>query len=268
MSPARAWLAVLTAAALLAGACAARVPPRPSGASVPDPAAGEAFLQATQACRGLRTVTAELGLSGRVGETRVRGRLIAGLEAPQAVRLEAVAPFGPPVFILAARGPTGTLLLPRDHRVLDPADVAAVLERLTGLALGAADLRLLLTGCLADTPAPTGGRRWDGGWRAVEVGDERTAYLRARDGAWELAAADVGPWTIDYAQVLNGFPRDVRVRAPGVDVSAAVSQLQVNVPIPAEAFEVAVPEGTRPMTLDELKSVAPLAARDGGEPQR
>ena len=41
-----------------------------------------------------------------------------------------------------------TLVLPREHRVLKDTGVAEVLERLTGLALGADDLRLILSGCL------------------------------------------------------------------------------------------------------------------------
>ncbi|MGE0040120.1 MAG: hypothetical protein AB7H88_02105 [Vicinamibacterales bacterium] len=261
MTPARLRPAIAVALALSVG-CAARLPPRPSGTSTPDPSALAAFAAATGHCAGLRTLTAELRLAGRAGDQRVRGRLIAGLEAPRSVRLEAVAPFGPPVFILAARDGRGVLLLPRDQRVLDPADVGEVLERLTGLALGAADLRLLLTGCVADDPAPADGRAWPGGWRSVVVGGDRTVYLRQEAGAWRVAAADVGDWHVDYDDLLNGYPRQVRLRAPGVDLGAAVSQLQVNVPIVPEAFEVAVPDGTRPMTLDELKSVAPL--RDGG----
>jgi hypothetical protein len=238
------------------------MPPRPSGGATPDPSALTAFADATAACATLRTLTAELGLTGRAGEARVRGRLIAGLEAPRSARLEAVAPFGPPVFILAARDGRGALLLPRDQRVLDPADVSDVLERLTGLALDAADLRLLLTGCIADDPAPTDGRAWPGGWRSVVVGRDRTVYLRKQAGAWRVSGADVGDWHVDYSEMLNGYPRQVRLRAPGVDLTAAVSQLQINVPIAPEAFDIVIPDGTRPMTLDELKSVAPL--RDGG----
>jgi hypothetical protein len=43
-----------------------------------------------------------------------------------------------------------------------------------------------------------------------------------------------------------------------VDLIARVQQLEVNTPIEAAAFELAVPPGTDPMTIDELRSVAPL----------
>ena len=40
-------------------------------------------------CAGLRTLTAEIGLSGRAAGQRIRVRLIAGLAAPDGIRLEA-----------------------------------------------------------------------------------------------------------------------------------------------------------------------------------
>lgn len=39
---------------------------------------------------------------------------------------------------------------------------------------------------------------------------------------------------------------------------ARVQQLEVNTAIDAAAFEVAIPPDTEPMTLEELRSVAPL----------
>ena len=43
-----------------------------------------------------------------------------------------------------------------------------------------------------------------------------------------------------------------------VDFTAAVQQLEMNTTIDAAAFDVAVPADATPMTLDELRSVAPL----------
>ena len=48
----------------------------------------------------------------------MRGRAIAGFDLPGSLRLEGVAPFGPPAFILAGRDEAATLLLPRENRVL------------------------------------------------------------------------------------------------------------------------------------------------------
>jgi hypothetical protein len=255
-------------AALMISACAARTPPRPAGTATPDPTAADAFITATAACKGFRSIEGELSLSGRAGGERVRGRILTGLEAGGAVRLEAVAPFGAPFFILAGRAERATLVLPREHRVLKDTAVRDVLERITGLALGAEDLRLIVSGCLVETPSPSDGRQWGGGWRAVTIGPERVAYLRVQNGQPVLIAADYGPWHVDYSAHAGGFPRIVRVRRAGaaaradeIDITARVEQLQVNTQINPLAWSVEIPSDAEPMTLDELRSIAPLAER-------
>ena len=252
---------------ILASACASRAPIRPGGTATPDPGAADAFAAATAACKGFRSIEGELALSGRAGDQRVRGRVIAGLEAGGAARLEAPAPFGAPFFILAGRDEAATLLLPREKRVLIGTTVSAVLERITGLSLGAEDLRLIVSGCLVQQPAPAEGRQWPGGWQAVTLAPERVAYLRMVQGRPVVVAADYGSWHVDYAQHANGFPRAVRVRRaprdgePAVDITARVEQLEVNTPINPRAWSVDVPSDADPMTLDELRSIAPLADR-------
>jgi hypothetical protein len=244
------------------------MPPRPSGTPGPDPTAADAFVAATASCRGFRSIEGELALSGRAGAERVRGRVLTGLEAGGAVRLEAPAPFGAPFFILAGRSEVATLILPRERRVLANTPVSAVLERLTGLSLGADDLRLVLSGCLVEKPAPADGRQWPGGWQAVTIGPERVAYIRIVQGRPVLVAADYGPWHVDYSQHAAGFPRVVRVRSAAsadrsqaIDITARVEQLEVNTQINPLAWKVDVPSDADPMTLDELRSIAPLAER-------
>ena len=250
--------------ALALTGCAARTPPRPAGSPGPDPTAIDAFTQATTACRGFRSLTGELSLSGRAAGERIRGRVIAGLESGGSVRLEGVAPFGPPVFILAGQAEKATLLLPREQRVLQDTAVSAILERLTGLALGADDLRLMISGCLADNAAPAEGKQWPGGWQAVTLGPDRVAYLRVQQGRPVVVAADYGPWRVDYSEHLSGYPRVVRVRRSNdatTDVTARVGELEVNTTINPLAFTLAVPSDADPMTLDELRSVAPLVPK-------
>jgi hypothetical protein len=257
-------LAALAALVLLAG-CAARAPERPAGAGTPDPTAVDAFKAATKHCAGLKTLTAEIRLSGRAGGERLRGTLHAGFAAPAALRLEAVAPFGPPVFILAGRNNRATLLFPREDRVLPDVALADVLDRLTALALNADDLRLVLTGCLSETASPSEGRRWDGGWQALTLTPTITAYVRQRNGATVVAAADYGAWLVDYADHLNGWPRTVRIRnrpsgpsSVAVDATARLDQLEVNVPIEDRAFAVDVPAKAERITLNDLRAIAPL----------
>jgi outer membrane biogenesis lipoprotein LolB len=252
---------VLVCAVMLAS-CAARLPARPSGTPTPDPTAIDAFTQATRQCAGLKTITAELRLSGRAGEERLRGTLHTGLAAPGSVRVEAVAPFGQPFFILAGRENHASLLLPRDDQILKDAPVSDVLERLTGLRLSATDLRLILTGCLSEGTAPSNGRAFARDWRAVDLDSGVVAYIRSVDGAAVVVAADHGEWRVDYSMHRSGFPRQVRIRSASgdVDMTAALEQVEINVPIDPRAFDVEVPATATPITLEHLRSVVPLRA--------
>jgi hypothetical protein len=222
----------------------------------------QAFQEATKSCAGLRTLTAEIRLSGRAGGERLRGTLHAGMAAPGALRFEAVAPFGPPVFVLAGRNNRTTLFFPRDDRVLPDVPLSDVLERLTALSLDADAVRLILSGCLADADAKaSNGRSWDNGWSAVSLDSEITAYVQRRNGVPVVVAADYGPWLIDYGDHVGGWPRTVRIRSrePGrVDATARLDQVQINVDLDERAFTVDVPADAERITLDDLRAIAPL----------
>ena len=60
--------------------------------------------QATLADGEQALADAELGLAGRAGSQRLRGRVVAGFERPASMRLEGVAPFGPPAFTIWSDG--------------------------------------------------------------------------------------------------------------------------------------------------------------------
>jgi outer membrane lipoprotein-sorting protein len=248
--------------ALTVSSCAARTPARPAGTATPDPTAVASFRQATKQCTGLTTLTAELRLSGKAGSERLRGTLHVGLASPSSLRVEALAPFGQPFFILAGRGNRATLLLPRESQVLPDAAVPQVLERLTGLALSADDLRLILTGCLASSANPENGRAYTNRWQAVDLDSGVVAYLRPTSGVPAVVAADHGDWRVDYAMHRNGFPRRVRIRSTSgdVDMTAALEQVEINTTIDQRAFDVDTPADASTITLDHLKSVVPLRA--------
>jgi hypothetical protein len=56
----------------------------------------------------------------------------------------------------------------------------------------------------------------------------------------------------------------VRVRRAGdraIDISARLEQLDTNTPINPRAWAVEIPSDADPMTLDELRSIAPLAEK-------
>lgn len=249
----------LVAAAAFAAACAARPPARPTGAATDAPAAVQALAEVTRHCRPLRTATAEIRLSGRVGTARVRARLLAGFAEPDSLRLEALAPFGAPALVLASNGVTTTLFFPREAQVLRDAPVSAVLDALTGLALDAGDLRRLIFGCVAGEAGR--GYGYGRAWQAVESGDTR-AFLE--DGV--LVAADYRGWQVDYAAHVSDMPRTVRVRRAlptgDIDLVAVLSSVETNVALDAAAFTVAVPAEAAPITLDDLRAASPFAARE------
>lgn len=248
---------------LLLSGCAARRLTLPSGSGSPFPAFADAYKEAVAECRASRTIRATLSLSGRAGDTRLRGTVDGGFAAPADVRLEGRAPFGRPAFILVARGnDDATLVLPRDNRVLRGAPPAAIVESLAGVALEPAELRAVVAGCGFGAADPGSGRAYAEGWVAVDAG-QGSSYLRQTDGRWRLVAATRGPLTIEYADFSGGRPSTIRMRtAPAsgarTDLTVRVSDVDINVPLEAEVFRVEVPAGADPLTLDELRRAGPL----------
>ena len=185
----RARAAVL-AVTVLAAACATLPVRVPEGPSRPlaAPDAVTIFVQASAICRGVRTLTAEIGLSGRVGSRKLRGRVLAGFERSGSLRLEAPAPFGAPVFILAARANQSVLWFPRDKRVLRDAAVADVLEAMTGMRWQPDDLLAVLTGCLVSDPqtAATEAKRFESGWIAMSLSGGAEAFMRRERQQWRI----------------------------------------------------------------------------------
>jgi hypothetical protein len=238
----------------------------PSGPGAPATDIAEALTQATAACRGIRTLTAEVAASGKAGGQRFRAKLVVGVAAPASARIEAVAPFGAPIFILAANNDDTTLLLPRDERVLQHGRSADVLDAAAGVPLSAADLRLVLNGCAPEAVRPEG-RALGADWRVIQEGSGDALYLH-RGGAsqpWQLVAAIRPPGRIEYRDHQNGLPRTIRLTSvPGAraagdafDLTLALSQVETNVPLGPEVFRVDVPRGAQPITLDELRHARP-----------
>lgn len=250
------------ASGVVAAACAPARPTLPTDTGSPLSNVADVHAQVSKACRGVRTFTAALALSGHAGRTRVRGNVIAGFERPASMRLEGVAPFGAPAFILAARDGTATLFLPRDERVVTGSTPQDVLGALTGVSLAPADLHAILTACVEPDPSPRDGRVHGNGMASIDLQGGSVVYLARAGGAWQPRAATRQGWDVQYANWQGDFPRSVvlRSKAGGLDVelTAAVSDLEANVPIDAVAFTVAVPPSTKPLTLEELREAGPL----------
>jgi hypothetical protein len=250
----------------------------PEGNAVPaDPAAAAAALaEATAGCSAVRTLTAELAVSGSAAGRRLRGRLLGGLAAPASVRLEALAPFGQPLFIFVANGEVATLLLPRDGRVLERGRPDAVLEAVAGVPLDAADLRTTLTGCATPAKAPPAAARGFGEtWIVISGLDGDEVYLRreGRNDPWQLVATTRqvgGPgrrWRAEYAEREAAVPRAIRLTSidegggtgRSFDLRLALSQVEINTPLEADVFTVRIPPDAAPISLNELRASGPLA---------
>jgi hypothetical protein len=254
-------------ASLAALACGPTRLTLPTDAGSPLPDFQSVHDRVSTACRAARTLTAEVALSGHAGKTKLRGRVVAGFERPASMRLEGVAPFGPPAFILVARAGEATLLLPRDERVVRGASPEDVLGALTGVALAPADLHAVLTGCVVPDPVPRGGRVHANGWASIDLDGNATLYLARVNGAWQPRAAKRQGWDVRYSMWQGDYPRAVVLRSmAGVDVelSASVGQLEVNVPVEPVAFTVTIPPGTKPLTLAELRDAGPLRDATAG----
>ncbi len=255
---------------LLAGAataCASRGLTLPTGEGETFPGYGQAWQEGTSHCRVVRSLSAELVISGRVGRERLRGHVLAGLSAPDRIRLEAAAPFGPPVFILVADGATATLLLPRDNRVLRGEPVAAILEALVGLDLGPSDLLAILSGCVLRDARATGGRIFPSGWARVDMaGGARVFLLQAPPAGWRIRAGVRPPLGFEYQLGADGMPTAVRLRADadggsGADVRIGLSQVAFDPSLGSEVFSVRVPSDAAPISLTELRQAGPIGEK-------
>ena len=249
---------------LLAG-CAPRLLSFPTDPGNPLPDFAQIHREVTAACADVRTLTAELALAGRAGAQRVRGRAIVGFERPRSMRLEGVAPFGPPAFILAARDDVAILLLPRDNRVLRGERAEDILGALTGVGLAPAELQAVLTGCVSATPGATNGRLHGNGWASVDLPEGGVLYLERTGSRWRTRAASRSGWQIEYPLWQGAFPQTVRLRSTdsrvAVDVTATVSQVEANISVDQAAFTVNAPSSARELTLAELRANGPLGER-------
>ena len=250
---------------LLVTGCAPKAPALPSGASTPFPDFQSAYEQATAACRATKTLTASMALSGRAGSTKLHGRVDAGFEAPARARLEGIAPFGKPVFVLVVDGAHGSLVLPREDRVLSDAPADRIFEALAGVPLDAAALRTIVSGCGfgADAP-PSDARRFSNGWASATSGGS-TVYLRPDGSAWQVAAAARDSVNVFYGDFVSGRPSSVRIRAESngrvtADLTLRPSEVEVNTTLDPRVFDIRkdLPSNPVPLSLEELRRAGPL----------
>jgi hypothetical protein len=252
-------------AAFLTASCGAPLMKLPAGPGTPASDGASVIAQAMSACRAVNTITLEMSVSGKAAGHRLRGRLTAGLARPASARLEAVAPFGQPIFVFVANGDEASLLLPRDRRVLERGKAPDVLEAISGVPLDTATLRSLVTGC-ANAPDASAALALGEDWREVPDGGN-LVYFR-RDGAqgmWRIVSTTKrGVWRADYATFENGLPNAVHLvsqPAGRFDLQMQFSQIEVNVTLGPDAFRLQKTADAAPITLDELRASGPLGVK-------
>ena len=250
---------------IASSACSPKAPTLPSATGTPFAGYAAAYQEATASCSQVATITASLALSGKAGATKLRGRIDAGFAAPGRLRLEGVAPFGKPVFVLVADGTKGTLVLTRENRVLRDEPPDRIVEALAGVPLGPDALRTIVAGCGFPDGAPSAGSdvRASGTEWAVLTLPGSTAYLMRQGGVWRLAAARRGSLTVHYAEFAGGRPVSIAVRSAddsrvAADIHLRLSDVAINTTLDAKTFEADVPRDAVPMTLDELRRGGPM----------
>jgi hypothetical protein len=276
MIPARMQTAALGAAwlvtcALATGACAARAFVPPSGPAVAFSEAAGAWDEATMRCRGARIFVAAIRMNGWVGtrdNSLAPPTMNVAVTRTNDIYLEVQAPIGGPYLQLAGRDGQATFLLTRDQRVAQEPS-RDIVEALTGLRWTPRDLLDVMSGCVAPADTAVSGER-TGQFVHIPLSATAEVWLRQVGGHWRVVAGRKDGWLIEYRQFEGVWPTDVRVTAPEptpLDLRFQLSQFQVNVDLPATTFELTVPSGFIPLTLEELRSIGPL--RDGGhEPAR
>jgi hypothetical protein len=239
-------------------ACGPRRLSLPGGAGTPVSDFASAYTTARAACESVRTMQAELGLSGRAAGQRLRGRVLGGL-VPGALRLEGVAPFGGPVFILVADGERGTLLLSRERRVVRDAPPEEILNAIIGLRLGADDLRAMLSGCVKAAAKPASARAYGSDWLAVDLASGGTVYLHRAGGAWRIVAGRYGGLEIDYPAFQADRPSQISLRGSELNLGIDVSQVEVNGELPRDQLVMLkIPDDAALLSLDQLRKAGPL----------
>jgi hypothetical protein len=262
---ARLRLAALVLATLTAAACAARrfVPPTAPG--TPDAGLAAAWGASIARCADLRSLAAEIALAGKVDGRRVRGRLQVGLTREGGVRIEAVAPFGAPLFTLAGGASGGVLWLPRSQETVR-ATPSEILEALTGIALGTGDLFEIVTACPGVDDASVRTERFD------QAGLARAILGRGTTVWWKPGVTPLRPIAVqregalvEYRAFAGDRPQSLRLSATGTggaagraDLTLTLSQVEANPALGPEAFTLDVPPGARVLTISELRQAGVL----------
>lgn len=246
---------------LLSSACATRVFVPPAAPVTPDPNAAAIWSEVTTRCRDTQRYVAGMRVNGWAGANRERlapPTMHGAVTRTDDIYLEIPVPGGP-VLQMAGRGGEVTVLLPRDRRAMRGA-TREIVAALTGLDWGPRELLDVLTGCVAPTAGNVSGGR-TGRLLHVRLSPSADAWLRESSGRWQLHAARVDGWLLEYRRHDVFWPAEIRVTASSptpLDLTFTLTTQQANIDVPDTAFALAVPGDYTPLTLEELRAAGPL----------
>jgi hypothetical protein len=84
-------------------------------------------------------------------------------------------------------------------------------------------------------------------------------------GTWQISAGRRSGWEVEYPMWQGAFPQTIRLRSAAdqanVDMTATLAQIEVNTDLDPATFNVDVPQGTAPLSLDELREAGPLGEK-------
>ena len=234
----------------------------PSGVSVSVAEHEVIWNDLSKPCRSVQSadlVVVFRGFSGERSFRRTRAR--AAVKRPGFLRLEGMAPFGAPAFILIAKPDDATLLLPRERQVVRDASASDLLSALSGLSLEPGDVHALLTGCVVQNGVSLSARTYGDDWIAIDLSGGATVYSRRSGINPVISMGTVGDLVVKYSEHVRGLPRKLRVQTVSpislTDLTIELTQVNVNTVINPEAFDVSVPPTFSPVAFADFQRQSP-----------
>jgi hypothetical protein len=255
VTPSRRWrlraLSSIVLAGVVVSGCGSRFYRPPDGAGLPATDGAAALADASKHCGAVATFQAAMRLSGR-GLPNLNVQ--TGVTSAGQLLLRVGATAAPDIW-LAGTADRATLLLREDNRVVR-ARAEEIVDALIGTRLDPEQFLAMLTGCLARDRSITTATSYEQTRRITTP--DATLFLEQTKGAWRIVAGTFGNTRVDYRPLTSSFPTRVRVRTTLVDGREMGFTLDVQESIPDKPiedryFELEVPSGAVPMSVDELR---------------
>jgi hypothetical protein len=236
----------------LAIGCAVPRVSLPTGSIGPAPDGASVWDEATRACRGVRTLSADLTVWGSADNHRLPHlHVLTGLTADGSILLDV-----PNYFVLAGNTDQASLLL-RTERSLVRAPAGEIVQVLLGVPIEPRQWLALLTGCVTPTAAFRSARRI-GPYTEIEV-DGAQVFLESRAGRPQPAFANAYGVAVNYRTFLGDWPREWRAstppgRSPEASFAVQAANILIDQPIDPSAFAIRGADQATPMTLEQLRA--------------